>query len=191
MNVITSYDTALFRAINERYTTPFFDLVMPYITNKSNFLGVVIVAAVLVLLFGGKKDRWGLVVLLAVVLTGDLVCNTIKYAIMRVRPCNELFDVRLLAGCSKSFSLPSGHATNSFAAMVFLAVRYKGLSPLFLIFAFAVAYSRVYVGVHYPLDVTAGAVIGTAVALIYTALDRKYSVVLFDYFKKDKDITAE
>ncbi len=170
---MTAFDIWLFRAINGTYTSSFLDALMVYVTQKSNFLGVIIVAAVLILVFGKRQDRMGLLLLVLVVATSDFTCNILKHLFMRLRPCSALEGVRLLVGCGGAYSMPSGHATNISAAMVFLALRYRKGAPFFLIFAVMVAYSRVYVGVHYPSDIVAGALLGTAIAFFYSWAEKK------------------
>lgn len=172
MDAIAGFDAELFRLINNSLTSPFLDILMPYVTEKFNFLGVIIAAAVLIIVLGKRQDRIGLLLLVALVLLSDLAANTLKGVLARTRPCNAMDGVRLLVGCGSSFSMPSGHATNIFAAMVFLSTRYKRFMPAFLVFAFMVAYSRVYVGVHYPLDALVGALLGTAMALGLAAIEK-------------------
>jgi undecaprenyl-diphosphatase len=184
MDFIAGLDTWLFRVVNGRLTSPFLDSLMPYVTDKSNFLGVVIVAAVLILVFGRRQDRVGLLILVAVVATSDLTCNAFKHLLMRPRPCHALEGVRLLVGCGGSYSMPSGHATNIFAAMVFLSLRYSKGLPLFLALAFLVAYSRMYVGVHYPSDVMVGAALGTGIAVLYSVAEKRLPAVYRDYRDK-------
>lgn len=168
MDTIIRLDTAVFHFINGSLTSGWLDALMPFVTEKFNFNGAIIIAALLILVLGKRRDRIGLIVLVAVVLSSDLLTNQLKHLIGRIRPCNALDNVRLVMACSKSYSLPSGHATNIFAAMVFLSCRYRRFTPLFIAFACLVAYSRVYVGVHYPIDVLAGAAVGTTVALAWT-----------------------
>lgn len=172
MDSILSFDNWLFHQANRALTSPFLDSMMPYVTEKMNFLGVVIIAAALIVILGNRRDRIGLVVLVLVVLSSDFVCALLKDLFTRLRPCNAM-EVRLLVGCGSSYSFPSGHATNIFAAMVFLTLRYRKFFPLFLFIAFTVAYSRVYVGVHYPLDVLGGAVLGSVMAVIFTEGEKR------------------
>lgn len=174
MDAITLLDTQLFRLMNASWTAQFMDSYMVYVTGKMNFLGVIIAAAVLIWVLGKRQDRVGLVILVAVVLTSDFASNALKGVFMRTRPCNALEGVRLLVGCGGSFSMPSGHATNIFAAMVFLSARYGRFWPFFMFMAFSVAYSRVYVGVHYPMDVAAGALLGAVTALAFFSAERGY-----------------
>ncbi|MBI5970733.1 MAG: phosphatase PAP2 family protein [Deltaproteobacteria bacterium] len=173
METFVRLDTALFRFINESITAYWLDPVMQFVTLKFNFLGAIIIAATFIIVLGRRPDRIGLAVLVAAVGAADLICNVLKHLIMRARPCAALSDVRMLVGCTNSFSLPSGHATNIFAAMVFLSLRYKKFTPLFLSFAFLVAFSRVYVGVHYPFDVAAGGALGAGAAFAFTWAEKK------------------
>ncbi|MBI5644192.1 MAG: phosphatase PAP2 family protein [Deltaproteobacteria bacterium] len=174
MDSLIRFDAEIFRLINMRLASGYLDIVMPYVTEKFNFLGAIIVAALLIMILGNKRDRIGLVVLVALVLLSDLASNLLKQVFLRVRPCNALDGVRLLVGCSGSYSLPSGHATNIFAAMVFLTLRYKRFFLLFLAIAVTVSYSRVYVGVHYPFDVFSGAILGSLMAYAFTFAEKRF-----------------
>jgi undecaprenyl-diphosphatase len=174
METIFNLDVEIFRLVNTGFTSPLLDTVMTFMTEKMNFMGAVIIAAALIWILGKRQDRVGLVVLVALVLLTDLASNTLKHALMRPRPCNALEGVRLLVGCGGSFSMTSSHAANIFAAMVFLTARYRKFWPLFISIAVTVAYSRVYVGVHYPSDVIVGALLGTAMALVFYSAERGY-----------------
>jgi undecaprenyl-diphosphatase len=92
---------------------------------------------------------------------GELTADVLKAAIPRARP-----HVHPLIAVPHSHSFPSGHATTSFACATVLALALpRWRVPLFLLAA-AVAWSRVYVGVHYPLDVVAGAALGSAIGFV-------------------------
>lgn len=173
MSMIQRFDAGAFRAINGA-VYPVLDVVMPFITNKANFYGVIIFAVAVILVKERKKGAQGLGFLIMAVLLSDFIANLLKHAVGRLRPCNAFDGVRLLVGCTGSFSFPSGHATTIFAAMVFLSVRYKRYAPAFMAMAVSVAYSRVYVGVHYPLDTVGGALLGASVALVFAEADRRY-----------------
>lgn len=186
MGTIARFDTSLFHTINTGLTAGWLDSLMPYVTEKFNFLGAIIVASALILVLGKRKDRWGLLLLVFVVLSSDLLSNLAKHLFMRIRPCNALEGVRLLAGCGHSYSFPSSHATNIFAAMVFLTARYRRFFPVFLTIAVTVAYSRVYVGVHYPLDVVGGAALGSVVAVMWFEADRRFTKAAVEYYRKKR-----
>lgn len=171
MEAISRFDTFLFYWINGRLTSPVLDFLMPFITEKFNFLGVIIAGVVIILVKGRRRDLRSLAIIVVAVIAGDYLVGVFKHLFGRVRPCHVLAGARVLVGCTSSFSFPSGHASNVFTAMVFLSIRYRRLTPYLLSFAFAVAYSRVYVGVHYPLDIIGGAALGTAVAVAFAEAD--------------------
>ncbi len=159
-------DTSLFFLINKTLAYPFLDRFMVFITNKNRWI---FLALGLFIAFREKKKERGLYIALAALASvglADWISSSLKDVIGRIRPCNALEGVRLLVGCSGSYSMPSGHATNSFAvAMPFLLLTKNRLKWLMLFLAALVAYSRPYVGVHYPGDVLAGALLGSLIAI--------------------------
>lgn len=108
----------------------------------------------------------------ATVLTADAVTLVLKHLAGRSRPYVVRPEPEPLMTSAIDLSFPSGHAATSFAGATLLALAAPTLAvPLFALAA-AVAWSRVYVGVHYPLDVVAGALLGAGFALAATALLR-------------------
>lgn len=91
---------------------------------------------------------------------GELAADALKAAIPRARP-----SVRALVHRPHTHSFPSGHATTSFACATVLGAFAPRLRVPLLVLAAAVAWSRAYVGVHYPLDVIAGALLGAAIGV--------------------------
>lgn len=156
-------DISLFFLINKNLSNGILDVVMPFITDnpKIVFLPLVLRTAV-----RERSKAWTyfLISLLAVGFA-DAGGAMLKELIGRVRPCNALDGVNLLVGCGKSFSMPSNHSSNAFAfAMAFWFLRRDAVTYFFIIVAAAIGFSRVYVGVHYPFDVAAGAALGAGCA---------------------------
>ncbi|MES2765356.1 MAG: phosphatase PAP2 family protein [Bacteroidota bacterium] len=158
-------DLATYYFINRTTANPVFDILMPFVTGKLFYF----VYAVLIglLLWFGKKRAFICVGLLVITVAASDSVNSrvIKELVGRVRPCSALKDARLLTGCGGGKSFPSTHATNNFAAAVLIGYFFKKTWPYGVGIAAMVAYSRVYVGVHYPADVLGGALVGVCFAL--------------------------
>lgn len=117
------------------------------------------------------------------ILVTDQGTNLFKVGFERLRPCHEpsVKDmVRLVKPtCGGLYGYFSGHASNSFALAVFFSfifrVKYRRLPFLLLFIAFLVAYSRIYIGVHYPLDVVSGMAFGSLVGLVFYQIWRRFN----------------
>jgi len=161
-----SWDVALFVLINQKGQNYFFDWFMPFITDLKNFIYVFPLLAIWIL---WKEKRRGIVTLvflgLTLTITDQFSSLFLKEWVGRVRPCHVLQQVRLvLTDCNTSYSFPSSHAVNIFAAAYFLSQSLKRFAFPFYLIASLVAYSRVYIGIHYPLDNILGAGIGLLIA---------------------------
>jgi undecaprenyl-diphosphatase len=108
----------------------------------------------------------------ACVWSADLIALGIKAATGRPRPFETIPQADKLIGATVGQSMPSGHAATSFAGAVVLTYLLPRAAPFVFLLAVAIAFSRVYVGVHYLSDVLAGAALGTAVALAGLVLVR-------------------
>src|SRR3990172_615085 len=149
-------DTSLFIYINSGLQNSFFDVVMPFVTSNAKLLFLPL--AVWVFLKDGKRVWPVLITAIIAAVLADWSGHLLKDLFARQRPCNSLENVNLLVGCGHSFSMPSNHASNSFAfATVFWLLRRDSAGPAFLLVAALIALSRIFVGVHYPSDVAAGA----------------------------------
>jgi undecaprenyl-diphosphatase len=127
------------------------------------------VAAATVALLRGRPRIF---VLVAVAdLVASVAANLLQRLFERQRP-----DVARLVALPHSHSFPSGHASTSFACATVLALLEPRLRVPALVLAAAIAFSRLYVGVHYPTDVLAGAVLGTATGLLTSAAARRRSL---------------
>jgi undecaprenyl-diphosphatase len=112
-----------------------------------------------------------------------LTASSVALADLSARGLKDIFDVerpstryaipKPLVRAPTDPSFPSGHAATSFAAATILSLAVPRLTPLWVLLAAAIAFSRVYVGVHYPLDIVGGAILGISIALITRAIDRR------------------
>ena len=117
--------------------------------------------------------RWGILLLTVVaVAVADWSATGIKTLVNRDRPPVRYAEPKALVGVPHDHSFPSGHAATSFAGATMLAFAFPRLAPILLVLAAGVAFSRVYVGVHYPVDVIAGAALGVLVATALRLLVR-------------------
>ena len=134
---------------------------MPYVTRLGDS-GVVWIVLAVFLLFGRKYRKAGIALLCALLLD-ILICNgLLKPFFARLRPCAVDTAARLLIARPADFSFPSGHAASSFAAAS--ALYFSGQRKLWkpaLVLAALIAFTRLYLYVHYPSDVLGGMLLGT------------------------------
>jgi undecaprenyl-diphosphatase len=169
-----AFDRWLFRILNEKAANPVFDAVMPVITERAYFIFPLILLWLLLFWRAGRRGRIVAFITLLVITAGDqLSAHVLKPIFARERPPYALESVRLLVDTTRSFSFPSAHATNSFAVASFVSSFYLRTRVPLYVLAVLIAYSRVYVGVHYPFDVLGGAVLGLAIGLSFAAVARR------------------
>lgn len=166
---LIKWDQALFEKINGDWTNPLFDAVMPFLRTSYNWAPLYLFLVVLVLHnFGTKGLWWVLLFLVTVSLTDMTGTYVFKHNIERLRPCRDAAfaeQVRLLVNhCSGGYSFISNHAANHFGMAVFFFISLRHIigkwAWIGIFWAASIAYAQVYVGVHYPLDVLAGALLG-------------------------------
>lgn len=132
------------------------------------FAGLIWVALSLpVARLGRKPVLFSLALTAAAVWSADLLTLALKVLTDRPRPFETIPDADPLLKATVGQSMPSGHAATSFAGAVILTYLLKRAGPVFFVLAAAIAFSRVYVGVHYFSDVLVGALVGTMVGLAY------------------------
>lgn len=169
---LLSVDQWLFLQINTVWTLPVLDIIYPLWRDSDTWIPFYLFLIVLALVnFGKKALPWILFAVITAALTDQISSTLVKGTFMRLRPCNEPELVGrmrlLLEHCSGGFSFTSSHATNhfGFAMYVFLTTRqWLGKTGKWLfVWAGTIAYGQVYVGVHYPLDILCGALLGCLV----------------------------
>lgn len=173
--VISAADSGILLFIQEHVRNFILDPIMFFFSVIGNKGTVWILTAVLLLVIS-KYRKTGLITLLCLA-AGFVVCNLlIKNSVQRIRPFIAIEELEHLMGTladADSWSFPSGHTCSSFAAAYALTRGLGKKGGLFYILAAAISLSRLYIGVHYPSDVLAGAVIGTLVSvLIHAAANR-------------------
>ncbi len=184
-------DTKLLIFVNHGMANGFFDVLMPALTLRGY---LVIIPYLLVMFLRGAKQKndegksfiavaiWTFLIACVAVYLAEWAEDWMKNAVARPRPCLVIAGIRLIVPCPTSYSMPSGHALSSFAFALplwYLTRRFIEtwwrIFPLFL--AGMIAFSRIYLGVHYPTDVLAGALLGAVIGLIlslsYEAIGRE------------------
>ena len=177
-----TWDSDLFQLINEAHQ-PWLDQPMVIISGKLTWIPLYLFLIYLVYQKHNHHVWKSFLYLLSTVIFADQVSSSIlKPLFKRLRPCHvEEFQswIHLPDGCGSLYGFCSSHAANSFAVAIgfYLVTKNKPVSILLLIWATLIAYSRVYLGAHYPLDVFTGAIVGSIGAFIlfqaYVKLTKK------------------
>lgn len=142
-----------------------FDHLMLLISSLGNFGAIWIALAALLLILSGFR-RSGLAVSIALAIDFVVVNLILKPLVGRERPCDINVPEDMLLACLSDHSFPSGHTAAAFSAAVALILCHKKVGIFALILAFMMGFSRLYLFVHYPSDVIAGALLGTLFGLI-------------------------
>lgn len=151
---------------------PVLDKIMIVLSTAGN-AGILWIAAGLLLLIPKKYRRVGLQMLVAMAVTFIIGNLILKNLVARDRPCWMDTGIPLLLASPSDYSFPSGHSMNGFTAAVTLLLNDRRLGIPAVILAALIAFSRLYHFVHFPTDVFAGMLIGTAVALLVHRIFQK------------------
>ena len=172
LTTLKNWDRWLFTKINQDWTTPFLDTLFPFWREAMTWIPLYLFLLIFVLInFGKKAWPWIIGLILTVTFTDQISSHILKPLVDRPRPCHDVLladHIRLLLNyCSDSRSFTSSHAANHFGVGIFifctLKSYFKNWSYLFLIWAATVSYGQIYIGVHYPLDVLGGAILGCSI----------------------------
>lgn len=171
-------DHQVFYFVNNVLSNSFIDPLMVAFRNPYVWLPAYVFLLSFVVLNFRKQAYWYILFLLIMVSSTDYVSSSIiKQSVKRYRPCHQevqLQDLRLLVHCGSGYSFTSTHATNHFGLAFFLiftfGIKKKYIFiPLFF-WAALISYAQVYVGVHFPLDVICGGLLGIVIAFLISEL---------------------
>jgi len=179
---VIELDHQLFFAINGKWSNAFFDSFLPFTRESMIWLPVYLFLLVFVWMNFGKQGLWWALFFICLAACCDLVSSKlVKENIMRARPCRhpEIANhVRFLVNyCPQSSSFTSSHATNHFGMATFIYFTLRDYTSkwmaLFFVWAAIISYAQVYVGVHFPLDVTGGAILGIFIGYLMSVIFNK------------------
>ena len=166
-------DLKIFLFINQTLSNSIFDFIMPLFDNPKYWI-IPILICWIIMAVKDKQNRYRLLALIPiVVLLCDQTGAFIKNFELRERPWFFLGNdiVNHLGGFGgKHKSFPSNHAANITGIATILSGIYQERKEWFYMFAFMIMFSRVYIGVHYPADIAAGAIIGISIGLLLNYL---------------------
>lgn len=171
IDFLYNIDKSLFYFINGTLSNPLFDKIFPFITDVKHWFIAYIILWLALVIKGDKHARIvGFGAILLIALSDQISSNLLKNYFGRIRPCNVLPDVNILVFCSGSFSFPSSHAVNNFAVAAYFVRFFPKYKTAFYTVAVLMAFSRPYVGVHYPSDVIFGSIIGFLIGYLFAEL---------------------
>ncbi len=175
MQSLLKWDLALFRLINYKWHNDLFDTVMPFFRNAP-FWNPLYFFLLVFALVNFKKTAWWWIAFAAItaIATNYISSDIVKNTILRMRPCNDpaiASWVRVLVEYRpQSSSFTSSHAANHFGLAMFffltLKKQFNQWPALFFLWAALICYAQVYVGVHYPIDIAGGALIGILIGYL-------------------------
>ncbi len=172
------FDQYLFHIINHDWANPFFDSVMPWVCTPTNWIPLSVFIIVFCL---WKFKKQGIIIIVFIALSAglsDFTCDRIiKPLVHRERPCRDPITAKtdmIRVTCGSGYSFPSIHAADHFAMAVFMILifckKWRWIWLWGILWAGVISVSRIYVGVHYPIDVFCGALYGSFVGWLMSRL---------------------
>jgi undecaprenyl-diphosphatase len=181
MDRILTLDKSLFLWLNNELANPWLDYFFWFITWLGNGWVLALLTGIGLWFYNRSLFKHHLFFIVLAMLLSGIPIVILKLLISRPRPLAEFnhlikigkLYIHSLNPISNTTSFPSGHTQSAFAVAVYLSFLFWRLAPIFIIFASLVGLARIYTGVHYPLDVLVGAVIGSLFSVIIWKWQRK------------------
>lgn len=173
-------DRKLLYFINTEGANGLFDVVMPWMRVKQNWIPLYILMAVYLVYIYRYKAWIPLIMCIAAVVLADQISSSIiKPYFARLRPCqNALLDVREVIPCGSGFAFISSHASNHLALALtygYLATKNFLIRMSLVVWAVLIGYAQIYVGFHYPSDIAGGIILALLVAgMVLMAVNNKF-----------------
>ena len=186
---LEQFDRWLFQKINGQWTNSFFDFIFLFFRQSAFWMPLYLFLFVFVAINFKRNWWWWVVLFLCTVALTDMIGTRVfKHVVERLRPCDDpvfASSVRLLLkNCAPGYSFVSNHAANHFGLATFFYFTLRNYIPkwswLVWLWAFSIAYAQIYVGIHYPLDVICGALLGILFGLFMAMFfNRKFGFANF------------
>ena len=165
---LDQWDKHLFVKLNGEWTNSFFNTIMPYLRSPFYWTPLYVFILLFAVLNYGIRGLWWIIFLISTVALTDMTGTYVfKKVFERIRPCNNpdmLAHLRLLVRCPSGWGFVSNHAANHFGMATFLFLTFRHLfrnwTWLIFLWAGAIGYAQIYVGVHYPSDIAGGMALG-------------------------------
>lgn len=175
---LKTWDETILFYINQVLSNKFFDAVLPWCRESVIWLPLYLFFLVFVLINFGKKGLLWIIFFILTITICDQVSGLFKHWVHRPRPCADPFMIQYiklrLAYCSGSFSFTSSHAANHFGMAMFIHLTLKKINGFktgwIFLWAVIICYAQMYVGVHYPLDILGGTIIGLCSGLLTASI---------------------
>lgn len=173
MDSLLQLDYSIFHFINHTISNSFLDVLLPFLRHANNWIPLYIFVAIYLLYkYNIEAIKYILYIVLAFALADYISAGIIKPFVARLRPCHSAYlQVNLLLGhCGGKWSFPSTHATNHIAIALSIVMANiftkRWINLCWIIWAIAIGFAQIYVGVHFPSDVLAGIILGSMIAFI-------------------------
>jgi undecaprenyl-diphosphatase len=165
LDELNRIDQQAFLWLNGQHS-PFWDTIMFHVSSKPEWIPLYVIILGLIIWKYRWKSLWLILAAVLLITLSDQFANLLKAAVRRIRPCKDPeigYLVHLVRDyCSGLYGFVSGHAANSFALATFVSLLFRRtwVTAGMVFWAALLSYSRIYMGVHYPGDVIAGAILG-------------------------------
>ena len=179
ISLIQKFDSSILLYIKDNMHGPIMDKIMVISTYLGNG-GIIWIMIIVVLMINKRYRRIGFMALAALILSTILGDVVLKNVVKRIRPAATIPSINLLIAKPLSYSFPSGHTTSSFAVAGVLARYLKNYAFEFFSLAAMIAFSRLYLYVHYPTDILGGIVLGLICSGIIIFLFDKVSYINYN-----------
>ena len=189
LDQLLQWDKQAFLVVNRNGSSPVLDTVLPFLRESNLWIPFYLFMILFTTMNFKRKGWWWVLAFILTAALADIISSQlIKETILRPRPCRDpafMAEVIFRANyCPKSSSFTSSHATSHFALSMFIWQTLKRINRwwgMIFLWAFAICYTQVYVGVHYPGDVIGGGLLGCGIgAFMAYMYSRQIGLIIFD-----------